>query len=387
MLILQGALVANALAQPTYKATLPVVNATGFYKIDLPCQVVGASSLDFADVRIKDEKGKEVAWLLRKDEVRTSQNEFIPFPIHISRDRNQTEVMIETNGKPVSSFMMRIKNTDSDKKAFLQGSYDRKAWYSVSEHIHLRGIHQSAGTETFIGLNFPLSDYPYYKITIKDSLSSPLNIIGIGSLQNESSVKQRLMDVPLKSFRIHENGKYTEIGMDFPFKYHLAELVFYISAPLYYQRNIRFFPSGNEKILAGNGGNPVIVAACNQYTDSLVVRINNGDDRPLAIDSVKVYTPRYHLIAHLEEGMSYSLTYGDKNAEFPQYDLSFSMHLPDSIARILPAQIEKLPLLEQKAQDSWTKYIKTYGLWAVILFIIVQILYMVRKLLAKDAFK
>lgn len=382
ILVLWCLLVMGTSAQPTYRATLPVVRTTGFYKIDLPYQVVGASSSDLADVRIKDENGKEVAWMLRKDEVRISRNDFIPFPAHISRGKNQTEVMVETSGKPVSSFMLRIKNTDSDKKAFLQGSYDRKAWYSVSEHVQLKGINNPTDTEAFIELKFPLSDYPYYKITIKDSLSSPLNIIGVGCLQNESSVTQRLMNIPLKNYKIHENGKYTEINVDFPFKYHLSELVFYISAPLYYQRDIRFLPSHREKILKGSGGKPVVVA-CPQYTDSLIVHINNGDDRPLVVDSVKVYGPKYHLIAHLEEGLRYFLTYGDKNADFPQYDLSFSMYLSDSIAAIQPTEIQSIPLPEPVALTPWTKYLKTYGLWGVIIFIIVQILYVVRKLLAK----
>lgn len=93
-----------------------------------------------ADIRIKDEKGREATWLLRKDEERIFRNEFIPFPTGIQIGKHQTDVIIKTNGKQVSSFVMRLKNADSDKKATLLGSHDQKTWYTVKEHLRLNGI-------------------------------------------------------------------------------------------------------------------------------------------------------------------------------------------------------------------------------------------------------
>lgn len=93
-----------------------------------------------ADIRIKDEKGREATWLLRKDEERIFRNEFIPFPTGIQIGKHQTDVIIKTNGKQVSSFVMRLKNGDSDKKATLLGSHDQKTWYTVKEHLRLNGI-------------------------------------------------------------------------------------------------------------------------------------------------------------------------------------------------------------------------------------------------------
>lgn len=248
-------------AQPLYKASLPVVDTTDFYRIDLPYDVLGASRPDLADIRIKDEKGSDVAWLLRK-------------------------------------------------------------------------------------ASFP---------------------------------EQMLLDIPLKKSEIRTDGKYTDIKLSFPFKIRVSELVFYISAPQYYKRNIKLSPSYAIGTLIASEGKPLTVL-CNQYTDSLVVSVNNGDDRALAIDSIKAYTPKYYLIACLERGMRYSMTYGDAEASFPEYDLSFGIYVSDSIARLIPGNIEKLSVAQPVELPQWLSFLKTYGIWAVIILIILQILYVVRKL-------
>lgn len=245
-------------AQPAYKATLPVINTTGYYKINLPYFILGAACSDLADIRIKDEEGKGTAWLL-----------------------------------------------------------------------------------------------------CKDSLPTLINTSGTSILQN---------------------GKYTEIKLIFPFKSQVSELVFYISSPPYYQRNLKLYPPYTTKTLTADGGKPLILA-CNLYTDTLTLSVNNGDDRPLTIDSIKAYTPKYYLITNLEQGMQYAIYYGDHTASFPEYDLSFSKYVSDSIPTLTPEYIEKLPVSQLTERSSWMPFLRTYGIWMVILFIILQILYIVRRLL------
>lgn len=102
---------------------------------------------------------------------------------------------------------------------------------------------------------------------------------------------------------------------------------------------------------------------------------------PLSIDSIKSYTPKYYLITNLEQGMQYAIFYGDHTASFPEYDLSFSKYVSDSIPTLTPEYIEKLPVSQLTERSSWMPFLRTYGIWMVILFIILQILYIVRRLL------
>lgn len=373
-------LIDNGWSQPAYKATLPIVDTTGFYRIDLPYEVLGVSCPDLRDIRIRDDKDREVAWLLRKDEERICRNEFVPFHTEISTGKYRTDVLVETDRKPVSSFVMRIKNADSDKSASLLGSYDRKTWFTVSEHIRLNDLNNPNDTETFIELKFPLSDYSYYRVSIKDSLSSPLNIVGAGFFRTETAFQQTFIHIPAKKSEIHANGKYTDIKMIFPFKSRVSELVFYVSAPQYYKRSIKLHPPYTTGMLVADKGKPLTVV-CDLYTDTLTISVNNGDDMPLAIDSIKAYTPGFYLIANLRHGEHYTMTYGDEKASFPEYDLSFGIHVSDSISRIIPGRVERMPASQQMEPSLWMSFLKTYGIWIIIILIILQILYVVRKLL------
>lgn len=392
----------NGLAQPMYKAFLPPVGADGFYAVDLSSEVLGGACPDLADVRITDKDGKAIAWLLREDIEQNSSNEFIPFPTEISSAQNKTEILIETKGKSLSSIVLRIKNADADKNATLLGSNDRKSWFAVKDHLYLTNTSSRNRTEAFLNLEFPLSDYPYYKLLVSDSLSAPLNIIGVGMLKDKSFYKQHILNIPIKESSMHTNGEYTDIELVFPYKYQVAGVIFYISSPQFYTREIKFYLPVTKRLLtkkrllknreydytsgyfvetlSADKGNPVIMGY-NQYTDTMKMSVYNGDDQPLTIDSIKPYTRKLHLVAGLKAGNTYTLTYGDKQALFPDYDLSFGKQLPDSIPHISITDIQQLTVsAEQPASDKWVSFFKTYGVWLVIGFVIVQILNMVRKI-------
>lgn len=391
----------NGLAQPIYKAQLLPVGSDGFYAIDLSAEILGGASPDLSDVRILDGNGKEVAWLLKEDIEQNSNNEFIPFQTEIISEQLKTDLLIDTKGKPLSSFILQIKNADADKNAFLLGSNDRKNWFVVKEHLLLTNTSSPNRTNAFLNLEFPLSDYQYYKLSVNDSLSAPLNVIGVGIVKNESYYKKQIVDIPVKKYAIGEEGKYTDLEIIFPFKYQIEGIVFYISYPQYYNRDIKLYlpatkrsftkkrllkdrehdymPGYYEETLSADNGNPVTIGY-NQYTDTLKMSIYNGDDQPLTIDSVKAYTSKLYLIAGLKKGNTYTLTYGDKKASFPNYDLSFGKQLPDSIQHISVVNIEQLSVPQQPGSDKWLFFFKTYGVWLVIAFVIVQILLMVRKI-------
>lgn len=392
----------NGAAQPIYKTTLPIVSSDGFYAIDLPHALIGGAQQDLSDIRIKDADGKEIAWLLQEDIEQSQSNEFVPFNSSISSVRHQTEVLITTGGMSVSTFVLRMKNADVNKRASLQGSNDCKSWFVVKDRFLLSNANHPNRTEAFLELNFPLSDYSYYKLSVSDSLSAPLNIIGVGSLKNKSYYQQHLLSVPLQGSRIQSNGQYTDIELILPFKYRISELAFYISSPQYYKRDLRGnsvatgsmlvgkrarkepepdYASGTFlSVLSADGGRPLAVKY-NQYVDTIRMSVFNGDDQPLSIDSIKVYIPKLHLVAGLKKGMIYSLTFGDKTAAFPNYDLSFQEQLPDSVAHLTVGAIEQVPVVKQADSGQWMYFLKTYVVWIVIGLIIIQILYVVRKML------
>lgn len=391
----------KGVAQPIYKTTLPVVGSDGFYAIDLPYEIVGGAQRNLSDIRIKDTDGRETAWLFQEDVERNRSSEFVPFESSVSSVHRQTEVLITTGGVPVSTFVLRMKNADADKKASLRGSNDRRSWFAVKDRFLLSNTNHPNRTEAFLELDFPLSDYLYYKLSINDSLSAPLNITGVGLLKNESSYKKHLLSVPLQGSSVKSNGQFTDIELILPFKYQVSELAFYISSPQYYKRDLKMYLAPVEQIspdkhrrkrqrhdyashvfmniLSADGGKPLSVEY-NQYTDTIRMSVFNGDDQPLSIDSIKVYIPKLYLVAGLKKGMAYSLTFGDETTTFPNYDLSFREQLPDSIVHLAVGAIERLPVAGSADSNQWMYFLKKYAVWLIIGLVIMQILYAIRKM-------
>lgn len=384
LVLLLCLLLCEAMAQPTHKAILPKVGNDAFYRIDLPYEVLGGARPDLADLRITDDKGKEVAWLLREDVESKNSNEFIPLPMDVSSMPRRTDLLITGAGKPLASFFLRIKNADVSKEAALLGSDDGVKWFAVKDRFQLSRANDSNQTEALLGVTFPLSDYQYYKLSLNDSLSAPLNVIGVGQMKAESYNKQHLLEVPLARSRVSTHEKETEIELVLPFKFQFERLDFYISSPRYFRRNLRLAqPFGEAVVLSDAGGSPQPVSMSG-YSDTLRLSISNGDDRPLGIDSIKVYVRKYSVVAALEKDEEYTLTYGDPQAKFPQYDLSFSKQIPDQIDRVLISHIERIPADAslKETPSPWLVFLKTYGIWLVIILVIAQILYMVRKMIS-----
>ncbi len=391
-------------AQPSCRATLPEVPADGYYAIDLPYAVLGHAREDYADLRITDRNGREIAWLLRGETERIYAGGFQSFPVDIEATAKETSVLITTGGKALSSFTLRMKNADANKYATLKGSNDRKAWYAVKDHLALLNISNRESTEAYVQLDFPLSDYQYYKLTIGDSLSAPLNIRGVGVMKEGYSLVPHLLDVPVKESVIRTEGKQTDVLLVLPYETKVADVVFHISSPTYYNRDVKIWlPTYHRSVerrsllkarkyitwqnytigtLAADSGRPVTLSY-DQYTDTLRMEVFNKDDQPLKIDSIKVYAKKLYLVAGLKAGEVYQLTCGDEEAVYPQYDLSFAAQLPDSLQHLTLGNIEQQSITED-ADPVWWEAMKTYGIWIIIVFIVLQILYIVRKMLKQN---
>lgn len=373
-------------AQPAYKATLPTVRADAFYAIDLPHEVLGGARTDLADIRIKDSKGQEVAWLLQEDVRSGHDSEFIPYQTTITSTSRRTHVLITANGDSISSFTLKIKNADIEKESTLAGSNDGKKWFAVKDYFRLSNISSSNRTEALLDLSFPLSDYKFYKIEISDSLSAPLNIVGVGKMKDELYYEQGLLEVPLHASSIRQKGKRTEIQLIYPCKYQIERIAFYISSPQYFCRELKMVSPWDAPIstLSHRRTKPQS-APMEVYTDTLRMSVFNGDDQPLTIDSIKTYIRKFYLVAALKQGMSYTFTYGDENASSPQYDLSFRHQLPTYIEHLTVENIKQIPQTVNAQQSEvpspWIVFLKKYGIWIIIAVVIIQILFMVKKLM------
>ncbi len=399
LLLLAGG---EIVAQPACRATLPAVPGDGYYAIDLPYVIRGYAQPDLADLRIIDNDGREIAWAQREDTERRYAGGFRPFPVEVLSAGKTTQLLVNAAGESLSSLTLRMKNAEVRKQMTLEGSNDRQHWFVVREHIGLVNATNPVLTEAFVQVDFPLSDYHYYKIAINDSLSAPLNITEVGVMKEGYTYVSQLLELPVKDLTIRTEGKQTYVNVVLPYKIEVADVEFYISAPAHYERRMKgWLPERYRSLegrtllgkrtyvdqqdwdmytLSSDNGRPSILPF-NHYTDTLRMEIDNKDDQPLHIDSVKAYVRKVYLVAALQAEKTYSLTCGDEAATYPQYDLSFARQLPDSLTHLTPVNIEVSPTVVSAAERTGWNEVMHYGLWVVIIAVIMQIIFVVRKLL------
>ena len=70
-------------------------------------------------------------------------------------------------------------------------------------------------------------------------------------------------------------------------------------------------------------------------TDTLWIRLENGNDQPLEISGIHAFQLERRLVARLKAGMRYRLTTADAKANAPRYDLEhFRDSIPTSLASL-----------------------------------------------------
>lgn len=414
---LLGCLVAWALVSPgtgrsqtggndtLYCSRLPGVQKEGFYAIDLPWQAIGRARADRADFRLYDAGGREVPYWMKEDKDTVPTPGFIPYPMSVRAVPSGTEVEIETGKRPVASFVLRVKNAEAKKKATLRGSNDKLTWYVVKDRFVLQPRYEPLQTETELKIEFPMSDYACYRLSVDDSVSAPLNFLQAGRFGESLTVQRRRWQVPPAGCLIADREHETEILLTYPYAYPFSRIELYLSAPKYYRRAFRFCPAsvgaggrgdtpgaqpaadlpwkpepGDPAISSENG--PVAILPVHRYTDTLKLCIYNGDDLPLRIDSVRSYIDRYYLVAYLHPGQAYTLAYGDKKLTAPDYDLSFAAHVPAGLPHLTAGEFRAVPAENRTdALPLWKHFLLTYGIWIVIGAVILQLLYFVRKMM------
>ena len=80
-----------------YKAVLEEIKETGFYKIDLPPQVVAKCKPGIEDIRIFDEEGQQVSYILKDDLPVFKKENLTEFPIvKSSKEKDkQTHIILQ----------------------------------------------------------------------------------------------------------------------------------------------------------------------------------------------------------------------------------------------------------------------------------------------------
>jgi hypothetical protein len=379
-----------------FEAPISTPQAEAFFSLQVPPEVVGRCNENLTDLRLLNEKGKQVPYVIQIEERLNQEQIFVEYPIVSLTHEDRKTVLILENPKkiPISNVSMFIKNADARKFARLSGSDDQLQWYTVRDRLTMQGGQSWSDVQEVKILNFPLVDYRYLKLMIYDCWVDPLNIEKVGSydysreeglyLKNPDPVFMQVPDSNMNKTSLFEI-KWNE-------DYQIDRLHFDIGGPVYFQRRAEILTKtvievSKSKWKSGApktydewrvvGSFPLSSASYNNIDlnkslpKECYLRIYNDDNPELEIETLQGSQLDRQLIAFLEKNKHYKLAFGDDELKAPVYDLRyFEDKMPDEMPELTVSKFTTIGSEDRPAPklDIEAKKILWGVLGAIILF-------------------
>lgn len=322
-------------------------DTSGFYKIDLQPEIVAKLNTRFSDIRIKDKKGKDVPYFIEKEPFSVTKRVFKEYKvIEKIRWRNGATVLVVENKTKdtINNIQLQIKNFDVRKHLELAGSDDYNNWYTIKENYLFRSADGKHTTSEVKSLNFPYTDYRYYRIIIYDWYSLPINVMKIGYFDTyQEQGKFKKLEVPILSRIDSAETKQTYIKVDFKETPYFDKLTIKVDKPVYYYRNAKICIKQTDKkgrvyyvvedYITLNSNSDLTFYFSDFQQKEFHIVIDNEDNPPLENVKVEAFQLNRYLIAHLESEKKYKLVFENDNIyERPNYDINhFKNRIGDDI--------------------------------------------------------
>lgn len=363
-------------------AKLDKVSQNGFHEIKLTPEIRSYSRLDLSDLRIFDSKDNEIPYFIQNSNNISSES-FTEYTILSKKTeaKKNTSIVIEVPSKNNKELSLYIANSDVVKKYSISGSNDQKEWFGVSDLQTLYDLNSTTEPSVIKTITYPLNTYKYLKIEFDDKKTLPINVLKVGnsSIHTQNTNLEEIK--PKKTSIIEDSSKKeTQIQILFGNPQIINQIVFEVSKPTYYKRKAILYRKIEREIkgktqfydeeitsfeLNSNVKNSFTIPEI--FEKELFIKIENQDNLPLTISSVKFNQKPISIIADLSAGDHYILKTNNKNLAQPHYDLS---DFKNKISTVLP-QVT-IVKMEQKSEikkenDTKSFWQQSWFMWVCII--------------------
>jgi hypothetical protein len=379
-----------------YYTTLDSINQSGFYNIVLSPIVNAHLKTDYSDVRIVNTSGKWVPHALHvpNNEINKAA---LGFDLKYSTTKNNKTnsiFIINENYRALNNIELSIRNTAAERYCTLSGSDNNKNWYIINDSIAINPIPADIKSTNTFRINFPLSNYKFYKLVIFNNNKDPLNITKFttNSAFNEPFfIQNKVIQNPSTFITQKDSGKISYIKVVQQLPYHFDAISLKISAVKYFVRNLEVYVPNNPNHTFANPGKLVqsyIFTNNSNFSfkspvlnDSVFyIIIHNNDNLPLKIDEVTTSINEHFIKAYLDAGSNYQLLMGNENATPPNYDIEKqNITQSDSAIFIQPKNVVAFEPQDKKSNSPTanTKWI----LWPALIIGLVILLLLTIKMI------
>ncbi len=335
------------------RAAIDSVRETGFYKIAVSPQLSAFAKADLSDVRMADEKGTFVPYIIRSREPRRSNDDQSTEMQILSNttEKNYTTVVLRSAREELkTAISLKLNNASVERYAQVSGSNNNEDWFIIDDHIMLERA-PGSNTGTYAQeIRFPGNRYQFFKLKINNAHTDPLNIIAASEYHSENHIQAApgVIVNPtsvVKQKDSSDRSSYITIRNASPYMTNAVELT--LSGARFYERNVVMYilPNDNDSNALNyavanftiSSSRPTVLNFPGQKAQAILLVIENKDNPPLKIEQVTTRQEQLYLVAWLDRGRQYSLLAASEKALTPAYDLS---RFTDSI----PTQVPVLSL-------------------------------------------
>jgi hypothetical protein len=333
-----------------WESPVDTVNKDGYYRILLQPDVTSKLQTGFSDVRIYDRDSIETPYLIYKDEATQGVDRFVTYQIvdkHYSEGCCSHITVKNSLGDPIDHIVLEVNNTQASREMTLAGSYDGEHFFALVDHFTVSSFDTywkgERKTTSLLRFDFPLTDYKYYRFNFDDwhwwwrHYEYPIFVVRAGYTE-PTFIPEECLEIPrallLQTDSVKKKQSFVQISFaDSQYVDHLRFSIstknksgdYYRAASLYQLietqdgKKEQVFISST--ILSSVNANEINLGR--MRVKEMVLIINNDDDRPLLIDTVRAFQVKHYLVANLEKGNKYCIRFGNDSIPAPVYDLAY----------------------------------------------------------------
>lgn len=360
---------------PLYKSELPPVKNEGFYRIMLTPAMIAKSLPGLPDIRLNDNKGNPVPYVLKTESPVSVTRQFIEFPVASTKkgtDQLTHVTLKNTGGHNVSELLLHVRNTVANRTISLSGSNDSLQWFIIKENVPVEGYYHEK--DLFIqSVQLPLTAYKYYEIIVNGKNLLPVDIFKAG-VNEEHFGNGNYQQLPSTAIHQRTKEKITYVDINLNDRYQVDQLSIKISKPKYFKREVNVY---NDNDLLGSfpisSGSPVMIPV-RFKSNKVRLEIDNQDNPALTIDSILAFQLTRSLISYLDKGINYTISFGDSSAKPPNYDMAaFSDSAGRSIIELNPGAVQQSGSPAVSGNDKKNSKLLLWIITGIILVILLLI--------------
>lgn len=325
-----------------------------WHKVVLPEDIFAKiSSNNLFDIRIFGITAAndtiETSYMLQIKSEKIAANEIDFKIINTSHNKNGYYFTLEVpTEESINQLKLDFEQQNFDWQIKLEGSQNQQEWFTVVDNYRILSIKNSATDYQFTNVIFPTSRFHYFRLLINSKEKPELSAtkvtfheINNGNLTTYATTnvktalnkQQKLteLELDLKS-AVPVNS--IKIGIKESFDYYRPVTIQYLIDSIKTEQGWKY---NFGKLTSGTLSSIDNSEFKFQSTElqRLKISIHNLDNEPLTIESITVKGYVHELVARFVEPATYFLTYGNKKAAKPNYDISrFSSKVPVTLTSL-----------------------------------------------------